>query len=60
MIRLLTTFLLVILFTGCSSTAKRDHTTDWDAQKLYTEANKSLQAENYTKAIDYYHRHAER
>ena len=60
MIRLLTTFLLVILFTGCSSTAKRDHTTDWDAQKLYTEANKSLQAENYTKAIDYYHKLAVR
>lgn len=56
MIRLLTPFLLVLLVSGCSSLGDRDHTTDWDALKLYSEANASLKSEDYSRAIDLYHK----
>ena len=56
MIRLLSPFLLILLFSGCSSLGERDHTSDWDAQKLFSEANASLKSEDYTRAIDLYHK----
>ena len=56
MIRLLYTFFLALLLAGCSSLAEQDATAGWDAQKIYAEANERLQAGDYKKAIDYYHK----
>jgi len=47
--------LLTLFLQGCSIFPKeQDETKDWSAQKLYTEAKKSLNGADYENAIRYY------
>jgi outer membrane protein assembly factor BamD len=42
---------VALLATGCSSTAEKDETTGWSAQRLYGEAKDEMNNRNWEKAI---------
>lgn len=44
----------VVLAAGCSTTAPKDETANWSAQKLYTEAKNELAEGNFQQAITLY------
>jgi outer membrane protein assembly factor BamD len=43
----------LLLVAGCSSTAEKDETTGWSAQRLYGEAKDEMNGRNWEKAIRY-------
>lgn len=52
--KLLYIALATALLAGCGSSEKKDPTTKWSANKLYSEAKFALEDKNYTQAIEYF------